>query len=380
MAFFIKRIKETFCKGLKFMSKYFFSTGCTQIKFLSKNDVPALLEKALPTDWLEGNGARWFPGDENYNHPSKDWLKGVWRYLRETFPTADDLFTFKNLPLIPLDLSQVPVILTRLTKPSKVVVSKRDNLLEKPVVDVLKVLGVRIMQECPTSLHPALLPTFVHPLSAEGVLRSMVAYTSSSIMSVEMLSAILLEKVEDAGKRALRNLVSKAECFIRQEERELLLYLPLFETLSGKFVSKKEVCCAAPEEILPVTPRRDFIDIKEASSKLLVRMLDIRIPATTEYLCKEVFPDVIHGHYSGEEIDRLMAFVLKRYHVYANPEFEAIMKEVPFVATKSGQMRALDLFDPREELLKTLFAGEDVFLLKRSILTLQSSQFLKDLA
>ena len=24
MAFFIKRIKETFCKGLKFMSKYFF--------------------------------------------------------------------------------------------------------------------------------------------------------------------------------------------------------------------------------------------------------------------------------------------------------------------------------------------------------------------
>ena len=270
---------------------------------------------------------RWFPGDENYNHPSKDWLKRVWRYLRETFPTADDLFGFENLPLIPLDLSQVPVFLTRLTKPSKVVVSKRDNL-QKPVVDVLKLLGVMIMQECPISLHPALLPTFVHPLSAEGVLRSMVACTSSSIMSVGMLSAILRGKVDDDGKRALRNFVSEAEC-IRKEEKELLLYLPLFETLSEKFVSKKEVCCAAPKEILPVTTRRDFIDIKEASSKRLVRMLDIRIPATTEYLCKEVLPDVIYGHYSGEEIDRLMAFVLKRYHVYANPEFEAMMKEVP---------------------------------------------------
>lgn len=303
---------------------------------------------------------RWFPGDENYNHPSKDWLKGVWRYLRETFPTGDDLSRFGSLPLIPLDLSQVPVILTKLTKPSKVVVSKRDNRLEKPVVDVLKVLGVMIMQEFPTSLHPALLPTFVHPLSAEGVLRSMVACTSSSVMSVGMLSAILLEKVDDVGKRALRNFVSKAEC-IHHEEKELLLYLPLFETLSEKFVSKKEVFSAAPEEILPVTPRRDAIDIKEASSKQLVRMLDIRIPATTEYLCKEVFPDVIDGLYSGEEIDRLMAFVLKRYHVYANPEFEAMMKMVPFVATESGRMRALDLFDPREELLKTLFAGEDVF-------------------
>lgn len=303
---------------------------------------------------------RWFPGDENYNHPSKDWLKGVWRYLRETFPTVDDLSRFESLPLIPLDLSQVPVILTKLTKPSKVVVSKRDNRLEKPVVDVLKVLGVMIMQEFPASLHPALLCTFVHPLSAEGVLRSMVACTSSSVMSVGMLSAILLEKVDDVGKRALRNFVSKAEC-IHHEEKELLLYLPLFETLSEKFVSKKEVFSAAPEEILPVTPRRDAIDIKEASSKQLVRMLDIRIPATTEYLCTEVFPDVIDGLYSGEEIDRLMAFVLTRYNVYANPEFEAMMKMVPFVATKSGRMKALDLFDPREELLKTLFAGEDVF-------------------
>ena len=308
--------------------------------------------------------ARWFPGDRNYNHPSREWLKGLWRYLRETFPTADDLFRFENLPLIPLDLSQVPVILTKLNKPSKVVVSKLDGRLEKPVVDVLKVLGVMIMQEYPLSLHPALLPTFVNPPSAEGVLHSMAACTSSSIMSVGMLSAILLEKVDDFGKRALRNFVSKAQCF-RQEEKELLLYLPLFETLSEKFVSKKEGFCAAPEERPPVTPRRELIDIKEASSIRLVRMLDIRIPKTTEYLCEEVFPDAIDGHYSGEEIDRLMAFVLKRYHVYASREgdarFEGMMKEVPFVSTKSGRMRALDLFDPREELLKTLFAGEDVF-------------------
>ena len=62
------------------------------------------------------------------------------------------------------------------------------------MIDVLKVLGVIIMQEFPISLHPALLPTFVHPLSAEGVLRSMVACTSSPIMSVGMLSAILLER------------------------------------------------------------------------------------------------------------------------------------------------------------------------------------------
>ena len=343
---------------------FFYSTGCTQIKFLSKNDVPALLEKALPPEWLEGDVAQWFPGDGNHNHPSKDWLKGVWHYLRETFPTADDLFRFGNLPLIPLDLSQVPVILTRVKEPSKVVVAKLDSHLEKPVVNALKVLGLMIMQECPLSLHPALVPIFVHPPSVEGVLRSMVACTSSPMMTVGMLSVVLLERVDEVGKRALRNFVSKASCF-RQEEKELLLYLPLFETLSEKFISKKEGLCAAPKERLPVTPRRELINIKEASSERLLRMLEIRIPTTKEYLCEEVFPDVIHGHYSGEEIDRLMAFVLKRYHVYASSDvdvrFEEIMKEVPFVSTERGRMKALDLFDPREDLLKTLFAGEDVF-------------------
>jgi len=163
------------------------------------------------------------------------------------------------------------------------------------------------------------------------------------------------------------------------------VYLSLFETLSGKFVSKKEGLYAAPEERLPVTPRREIIDIKEASSKRLVRLLDIRIPTTKEYLCEEVFPDVIVEHYSGEEIDRLMSFVLKRYHVYASSDvdvrFEEMMKEVPFVSTERGRMKALDLFDPREDLLKTLFAGEDKmsFLLECSILTLQFSQFLRPL-
>lgn len=38
-----------------------------------------------------------------------------------------------------------------------------------------------------------------------------------------------------------------------------------------------------------------------------------------------------------------------------------MMKMVLFVVIKSGWMRVLDLFDFREELLKKLFVGEDVF-------------------
>lgn len=38
-----------------------------------------------------------------------------------------------------------------------------------------------------------------------------------------------------------------------------------------------------------------------------------------------------------------------------------MMKMVLFVVIKNGWMRVLDLFDFREELLKKLFVGEDVF-------------------
>lgn len=303
----------------------------------------------------------WYPGDGNHIQPSRDWLKGVWRYLRETFLTSDELGRLENLPLIPLDLSQVPVILTRLKNPSKVVVSRlNDDRLNNPMVDILKVLGVMIMQECPASLHPALLQTFVHPPSVQGVLLALTA--CSSTMTVGMLSAILLDKVDDVGKRSLRSFISKASS-LDHEEKQLLLCLPLFETLSQTFVSKKEGLCAAPEDKLPVKPRREFIDIRDGDSQRLVRMLDIKVPTLTEFLCEEVFPDVKLGHYSEEEIDKLMSFVLERYHYHvgANDRFEEKIKDLPFVPTNGRRMKALDLFDPRKDLLKTLFAGEDVF-------------------
>ena len=285
----------------------------------------------------------------------------MWRYLRETFVTPDDLCRLKNLPLIPLDLSQDSIILAGLKNPSRVVVKwLNDDRLNSQLVDVLKLLGVIVMKECPVSLHPALLQTFVHPPSSQGVLHALKACSSKT--SAGMLSAILLDKVDDVGKRSLRNFISKAAS-LDHGEKQLLLYLPLFETLSQRFVSKKDVVCAAPEEKLPVTPRREFIDIKDDDSKRLLRMLNIKIPTLTEFLCEEIFPDVERGNYSEEEIDKLMAFVMERYHyhVVVDASLYEKLKHVPFVPTNSRRMRALDLFDPRKDLLKTLFAGEDVF-------------------
>jgi len=185
-------------------------------------------------------------------------------------------------------------------------------------------------------------------------------------MGEGMLSAILIDKVKNDGKRslkALRNFIAKATALDR-EEKKLLFCLPLFETVRKNCVSRKDLTLAAPEESFPVIPLRDFIDITDDDSKRMARLLDITILTPTEFLLEGIFPYLTEeGSYSNEEIDRLMAIVMEQYHVHAraSPEFEKKMTALPFVPTNGGRVKPMNLFDPRNDLLQGIFADEDVF-------------------
>ncbi|KAL9966875.1 hypothetical protein ACROYT_G025012 [Oculina patagonica] len=329
--------------------------GCTQLRHLCKDNVGTLLSKSLPPEWSVGENVLWYPGVEN--HPPKDWLGLVWDYLGKNFATENELKMLENLPLLPIDMSQASVTLARLTQPSKIVVrSLHGDCLDDTLTGVLKELGVTVLQEYPNfiSLHPAVTSTFVQPPSTQGVLRALAA--SLPVMTAGM------QKVPDEGKRSLRKFVAKASS-LEPEEKKVLHCLPLFETLSKAFVSKKEDLCAAPEQSFPVTPRRDLIDVKEDDSKHLAVLLDIRILTPPEFLLEEIFPGVEEGCYTVEEIDRLMAFVMERYKVYAgaNGRFKEKLKALPFVSTKNRRVRPIEIFDPRGDSLRRIFTDEDVF-------------------
>ncbi|KAJ7380166.1 hypothetical protein OS493_010877 [Desmophyllum pertusum] len=330
--------------------------GCTQLRYLCKDDVAALLSKSLPPEWSVGEKVLWNPGVAG--HPSEDWLGLVWEYLRKNFATTEELRRFQNLPLLPLDMSQIPITLARLSQPSKTVArSLHDgDRLDDTLTKVLGELGVTVMQEYPVflSLHPAVINAFVHPPSTQGVLRAMAA--SLAVLATAM------DTVTDDGKRSLRKFIAKASS-LEPEEKNVLHSLPLFETLSKAFVSKKEGLSAAPEQSIPVTPCRDLIDIKEEDSKKLAVLLDIRILTQPECFLEEVFPGVEEGRYAVEEIDKLMAFVMERYQVYAAADgrFKEKLKTLPFVPTKSRRVRPMEIFDPRKDFLRGIFADEDVF-------------------
>ena len=281
----------------------------------------------------------------------------MWDYLGKHFPTTDELERLRNLPLLPLDASQFPVTLARLTQPSKMVVrSLYGDHLEDNLTAVLKELGVTVMQEYPVFLrvHPALTEAFVHPPSVQGVLRAMAAALPEMATGMQTVTA--------DGKRSLRKFITNAPS-LEPEEKQVLHGLPLFETLFKNFVSKKTGLRAAPEESFPVTPQRDLIDIKEDASKRLVVLMDIRILTSHEFFIEEVFPGVEEGHYSAEEVDRLMIFVLEHYQVYAGADwrFKEKLKSLPFISIKNRRVKPMDIFDPRKDLLRRVFAEEEVF-------------------
>ena len=342
-----------------------FFTEVTQLRLLCEDDVPSLLWEALPPEWSKGNTVSWFPDDSNHKHPPRDWIKAVWIYLQENFTREEDIQSLGKLPLIPLSLVQTPVTLARLCRPSRVVVKRlNDDCLDEKLTNVLRKLGVIIMNDFPAYIrhHPAVLGAFVHPPSAQGVLKAMVI--SSGQMAAGKFPEIVRKILSANDKQLLRSFLPRVRrSYVGQAEYNLLCSLPIFQTLSKKFVSKTEGLCAAVADSLPVSPVRELIDISEDDSKSLAIFLDVKILTPTELLCQMVFPDIQRGKYSGEQIDKLMTYVLENHtrEIRRNATFKQKLQALPFVSKHRGRARASDLFDPRKLILKKLFVNEDVF-------------------
>ena len=289
----------------------------------------------------------------------------MWRYLQDHFTSAEELQGIGNLPLIPVNLSQTPVTLTRLCQPSRVVAKRyNDVFLSDALTNVLTKLGLIVLIDFPTfiSHHPAVWGSFVNPPTVQGVLKAMVV--SASKMAPGTFSEIITREVSREGKYVLRSLLCEVRPeSISLEQYNLLCSFSIFETTSKRFVSKNSGLCAGPVEPLPIPVLQDLVDIAHEDSRSLAVLLKVRILKPTELLCEMIFPDIQQGKYSEEDIDKLMSYVLKRFahNIRTNTNFKRNIQALPFAPTETDRVRASDLFDPRNHTLQNLFAYESVF-------------------
>ena len=341
-------------------------TGCTQLKHLEKTHVPELLRSCLPEDWKRDlsvcKSVSWFPDKNNCNHPPKDWLKLVWEYLSRHFTSVEHIQYLTNLPLIPLNLDQTTVLLAPLCHPSSIVVKRSEyDVLDDALEDVLKKIGLVVVNDCPyfISQHPLVLGTFINIPCSPGVLKAMAFCSANSRTFLHDVHQLSTQE-----KRILGSFLANTQKkYLGKNEWNLLCALPLFETHSKKFVSKKEGMFAVPSNSLPIQPKVDLIDSSSEDSRSLARLLGIRILNTIELLCEIVFPGIQKGQYSEQQIDQLMPHVLRNFaHVTRfDDSFKRKMKELAFVPNGRRRVKPSSVFDPRNESLQQLLAHEDVF-------------------
>ena len=325
-----------------------------------------LLKESLPSDWSQGKTVLWYPEDKKRNHPPRDWMELIWRYVRDHFPTRERLHRLQNFSLIPVSMEQTAVTLKPLVQPSTVVIkSLGGDIIDDALIHVLTKMGGVVLTDCPDFIldHPSVLDTFVHRPNVQGIFKTIVKL--ASMFTIKKLSEVV-RGLSPGEKRSLRSFLANVKPVqLGKNESDLMCSLPIFETFSKTFVSKKEGLSAALIESLPIQPGRELIDISEEESRSLALLLKVRILKPTEVLCEIVFPDIQSGMYDGGQIDKLMPHVLTNFaHVIrSDAHFKRNIQSLPFLpkANQSKRVKGSDVFDPRNENLRKLFANENVF-------------------
>ena len=277
-----------------------------------------------------------------------------------------DIRQLEGLPLIPLSMSQTPVTLTRLSRPSSIVVKQyNEESIDENLANVLKRLGIIVLHDLPTfiSYHPAVMGTYVNAPTVQGALKAMM--TIKSTLPPGSFSEILQRELSKTEKLTLRSFLANISPFDIDKEgyRVFLCSLPIFETLYKRFVSKNDGLKAAPAEALPVPPPQDLIDISNDDSWTLAQVLKVRILQPIEVICEIIFPGIHEGNYDEDQIDEVMLYVFERFThmIRKNANFKWQLQALAFVPKQTERVRASDVFDPRDTTLKKIFAQEDVF-------------------
>ena len=226
-------------------------------------------------------------------------------------------------------------------------------------------MGGVVLTDCPDFIldHPSVVDTFVHRPNVQGIFKTIVKL--ASMFTIKKLSEVV-RGLSPGEKRSLRSFLANVKPVqLGKKESNLMCSLPIFETFSKRFVSRNEGLSAALIESLPIQPRRELIDISEEESRSLAVLLKVRILKPTEVICEIVFPDIQSGKYDGGQIDKLMSYVLSNFaHIIrSDVHFKRNIQALPFLpkANHRKRVKGSDVFDPRNESLKKLFANENVF-------------------
>ena len=335
------------------------SRSTTQLVLMNKEIVLQNLRSCLPVEWFDNINeiVQWMP--EKAVHPSESWLEVIWTWINANFP--DSLESFIGLPLIQLPAQQLGV----LSKHSKFIFASdvSGNSLPDVVVNLLEASGCTVVPKQSSNSRHSDINTYIASATPTGVM------TVLTRTSLEQAQAHVKLCTSDE-RHKLRDFLSRLPTNLDSAQRNLLLRLPLFNTLDGSSAAiqtgSETVFVAEPNFTFPDDFKfrrcNQIISSADTSTQQLLHLLDVKTLNSAEVLVKFLFPDIrAINVYGLDETAKVMLWIIARVFDFKSQcdKFIEEMKNLPFVPTDEGEIvKPSDLYDPGDATILNLFHSE----------------------
>uniref|UniRef100_UPI0037E8DF6F sacsin n=1 Tax=Semicossyphus pulcher TaxID=241346 RepID=UPI0037E8DF6F len=338
---------------------------------IDAEQVAEYTRRYLPQDWEQKRTGLVTWDTSSSQHPPLDWLQEFWKFLNTHFK---ELSKFTGMPLVPVSpLSHgQPVSLARLQKNTTLIFqkSKQINLPEKIAQLVNKVGGTVVRgNEC---LKHEDLDSYVLCPSPTSVMKIFENLGSQNLIRELMTTS-------HEAREELKDYLSRLNS-LSATEKDLLLQLPLFQTMKGSCVAaktKQAVLLISGLTVPTEFPMPDsVVQCATEADRRLLQLLKINLLDTAEAV--NLLIDCIErGTCKKEDIEKIMTWILQHGNILfsQNQTLKRRCKDLSFIGVNGDLKKTSSFFDPRIQTFKDIFES-DFF---PPPLFTQTSQMLKSL-
>ncbi|KAK4397028.1 Sacsin [Sesamum angolense] len=319
------------------------------ISFLTCQLLENILMRVIPAEWHYAKQVLWVPG--NQGHPSVEWVRLLWSYLRSS---CEDLSLFSNWPILPVENNH----LIQLVENSKVI---RDGGWSENMSALLQRAGCLILRRDIPIEHPQ-LKYYVQSSTAMGVLNALLAVTGK-LDDIEGLFG----DATDGGLHELRSFILQSKWFsdglMDSTHVNIIKHIPMFESFkSRKLVSlSRSLKWLKPESVRDDLLDDDFVRLDSEKERIILeKFLGIREPLRVDFYKDYVLSRL--SEFIFQEGFLLGIFCDIRSLITEDNTCKEEFSRTPFVQAADGAWKEpFRLYDPRVPELKMFLHKEAFF-------------------
>ncbi|KAM4732001.1 sacsin-like [Anableps anableps] len=338
---------------------------------INKKRVVEYTRKYLPQDWKQMAKKLVTWDISNSHHPPSDWLQEFWRFLNSHF---GELSCFREIPLIPVSplSDSQPVSLAKLQQKTTLIFQKRgQSSLSDQIAQLVTKAGGTVVRGNEWLKHED-LETYVLNPSPRSVMKV--------LMNLDSQQIIRIVKTEcQTTREELKDYLSHLNSLSGQE-KEFLMMLPVFQTMTGSWVTAQSKQAMVPTPGLDIPLElpvpESVIQCATETDRRLLQLLKVNLlsPAEVGII---LIDSIKKGACRSQETKNIMTWILQHGDILfsQNQSLKSKCKELRFIEVKGELKMASDFLNPSIKTFKILFAS-DVF--PPPVYT-ETSQMLKNL-